>query len=83
MRAMITDMKDIILTDEDIPDGDFAFFGNGAMTLTIKTPGIPHRLMILENDGRVIAEGLFFKQIALNQVWHNIGDQITIKLAFT
>lgn len=81
MKAMITDKTDVILTQQDLPNGDFAFLGNGAIVLTIETPGIPYRLMLLEDDGRVIAEGRFFKEIALNQVWHNAGDEITIKLS--
>lgn len=80
MKAMIIDKADIRLAVEDLElDGD-RLLGSGAITVTITTPGIPHRLLLLEDWGRVIAEGEFGKDISLSKLHHFEGDQITIRL---
>lgn len=81
MKVLIVDRADRILSEEQLKDGDFALFGNGAINVTITMPGIPDRLLLLENWGRVIAEGRFFKDIALNKHDHFPGDRILVQLS--
>ena len=81
MKALIIDRTDQILSEETLEDGDFALIGSGALSMTVMVAGVPDRLLLLENWGRVIAEGRFFKDISLSKRDHFPGDQITIRLA--
>lgn len=81
MQAVILGPGDELLAHIALEDGDFEFFGNGALTVTIQAAGRPHWFILAEDDGRVIGSGMFGRDIEINTQRVAPGDRLEIKLS--